>query len=358
MKKTLLIFFLTFIIGILPCGCATPLPKSEPGPATRSSPTPESAPVPVQSPMAESGAGSVTGMQPTVSAPMGLRVVYIRDGNLWSWTEAGGKVQLTNTNDMATARVSDDGQVLAFMRGSEVWTVRMDGMDASLLATQTSAGGALWFSPDGLLLAVSTNDHIDVINLMGSSSVTVVNYPALPDGYFPEVIWSPDSFGFKTVIPTLTANAQVEMLFVFTDGTVASLAKFVMSPLSESLPHLSPDGGYLIYVANLDSEQESLYLMDSSGATRPYGEAATHIQTYGWLPDSKQFVYGWEESRRTFIGNIGEPPASHDIALPRTVRWVDNEHYLAIENGDLVLGDYNGARTLIDFMVTDFDFIP
>ena len=70
--------------------------------------------------------------------------------------------QLTDTGDMSIICLSDDGQLLAFMRGREVWTVRMDGQDARLLVTQAEAGGKLWFAPNGALLAVSTSDHIDV----------------------------------------------------------------------------------------------------------------------------------------------------------------------------------------------------
>jgi len=348
MKKAFLIFSLTLILGTLSCG-TTPHPSgSENTPVNEATQVPE--PGLVSTPDSET--------RQAVSVPPGLRVIYIQDGNLWSWTEAGGNAQLTNTGDMSTARVSDDGQLLTFMRGREVWTVGMDGMNARLLAMPGNEGGAFWFSPDGSMLAVSTTDHIDVINLGTASSVTVTTYPALQSGYYPEVVWSPDALGFKTVIPPQAESGQAEMFFVFTDGTVASLAKFTMSSLSESLPYLSPDGGYLIYAANLDSSQKSLYLMDSSGATRPYGEPASHVHAYGWLPDSKHFVFGLGEPQRAFVGSVDSSPVSNDARFPPIVRWVDDEHYLSIENGNLILGDFNGAQTLIDSQVSNFDFIP
>jgi len=354
MKKAFLIFSLTLILGTLSCG-TTPHPSgSENAPVNEATQVPE--PGPVSTPDSEGVSGPET--QGTVSVPPGLRVIYIKDGNLWSWTEAGGNAQLTNTGDMSTARVSFDGQLLAFMRGREVWTVGMDGMNVRLLATQANEGGALWFSPDGSMLAVSTTDHINVINLETATSVTVTTYPALQSGYYPEVVWSPDALGFKTVIPPQAESGQAEMFFVFTNGTVASLAKFTMSSLSESLPYLSPDGGYLIYAANLDGSQKSLYLMDSSGATRPYGETASHVRAHGWLPDSKHFVFGLGEPQRVFVGGVDSPPISNDARFPPIIYWVDNEHYLSIENDNLILGDFNGAQTLIDSQVSDFDFIP
>jgi hypothetical protein len=111
-------------------------------------------------------------IEQTVSAPSGLRVVYLREGNLWLWTEAGGNVMLTGTADLTAMRLSKDGQSLAFMRGPEVWTIRMDGTDARLLVIQDKEGGALSFSPDGSYLAVSTADHIDAIDLKSGTHRT------------------------------------------------------------------------------------------------------------------------------------------------------------------------------------------
>jgi hypothetical protein len=285
-----------------------------------------------------------------------LRILYIREGDLWSWTEAGGKAQLTSTGDMSTARLSSAGQLLAFMRGREVWTVRMDGTDARLVSTQADEGGALWFAPNGSLLAVSTKDHIDVVDLGTSISTTVVTYPPLADAYFPEVVWSPDSFGFKTVIPPQTESGQAELLFVFTDGTQASLAKFALISLAESLPYLSLDGGYLIYAAKVSDGKESLYLMDSSGATKPYGEPGKRVRAYGWLPDAKHFVYVQENPNRVFLGDVAGTPAEIVLENYQTIRWVDAEHFLAMQDGNLYLGDMSGGKTLIDTGVTDFDF--
>jgi hypothetical protein len=259
---------------------------------------------------------------------------------------------------MSTARLSDDGQFLVFMRGREVWTVRMDGTDARLLSTLDNEGATLWLAPNGSLLAVSTSNKIDVINLTVGTSTTVVMYLAIPEDYFPEVAWSPDSSGFKTVIPPQTATGQAELLFVFTDGTVASLAKFAMVSLSESSPFISPDGGYIIYVAKLDGDKESLFLMDSSGATRPYGEPGLNIRAYGWLPDSKRFAYSEGNSQNSYLGSIAGPPMKLPVSFSSKVRWVDEEHYLALEQTDLVLGDIHGGSLLIDSGAQDYDFAP
>jgi hypothetical protein len=352
MKRAILILSLPLILGTLACGSTTPLPGLSPAPVIETAPLP--APDSV-SPEPQA-TGQMTLPQVAVSAPTGLRVVYLREGNLWLWTEAAGVVQLTDTGNISALRLSSGGQSLAYMRGSEVWTIGMDGQNARLLATQKNKDGALWFAPNGLLLAVSTHDYIDVINLQDASSTTVMTYPSIQEGYAPQVVWTPDASGFKTVIPSQTGSGQAEFLFVFTNGTVANLAKFALVPLSESLPYLSPDGGYIIYAAKINDGNESLYLMDSSGATKPYGEAASRVRALGWLPDSKRFAYILEDSARTFIGSVNEPPVETTLEEHQTLRWVDGEHYLGLQNDSLYLGDFNGAKTLIDVQVSDFDF--
>lgn len=353
MRKTISIFMLLFTSLMLACGRAASLPTPVPASVEESSPTPSQPVPPTESSVTEKSPDVEQG----VSVP-GLRVLYLREGDLWSWTEAGGNSQLTDTGDMSTLRISEDGQLLAYMRGDEVWTINMDGTDARLLASLSEDGSALWFAPGGSALAVSTPDHIDVIDLDTLETTTVLKYPTISDGYNPEVVWTTDSSGFKTVIPPQKKTGKAELLFVFTDGTVASLAKFAMKLSSASAPFISPDGGYVIYVSPLGDGKESLYLMDSSGATRPYGEPAVGVRAYAWLPDSARFVYAWEEPQRTFIGNVSGPPAFNKTVFPQIVRWVDNKQYIAIQNDELFLGDFDGVRMPVDSPVSDFDFVP
>ena len=57
----------------------------------------------------------------------GLRITYIRDGNIWMWAEGFGTRQLTNTGDAANVKISDDGALIAFTRQNEIWVVPADG---------------------------------------------------------------------------------------------------------------------------------------------------------------------------------------------------------------------------------------
>jgi len=98
--------------------------------------------------------------------------------------------------------------------------------------------------------------------------------------------------------------------------------------------------------------------MDSSGATRPYGEPAESIRAYGWMPGSKQFVYGEDHVQRAYLGNVAGAPTEIQVALPSMIRWIDAEYYLALENGDLIFGKLNAGRSKIDSDVQTFDFTP
>ncbi len=55
----------------------------------------------------------------TVEPPPFLQVVYVKDGNVWYWDEDGVNLQLTSLGDVTSVVLSDDGQVAAFVRGTD-----------------------------------------------------------------------------------------------------------------------------------------------------------------------------------------------------------------------------------------------
>ncbi|NIO68365.1 MAG: hypothetical protein GTN71_04765, partial [Anaerolineae bacterium] len=75
----------------------------------------------------------------TYPAPAGLRVAFVKDGNIWLWTAEGpalSAVEGPEAIPLASAdettyivKISDDGVVVAFMRGEEgeLWAVNSDG---------------------------------------------------------------------------------------------------------------------------------------------------------------------------------------------------------------------------------------
>lgn len=82
--------------------------------------------------------------QPTSSTPAAttftpeinpLKVVYLKDQNLWTWTEATGPTALTTSGDVVRASpVSDDGSLVAYVRQIqpfqvEIWVINLDGSE-------------------------------------------------------------------------------------------------------------------------------------------------------------------------------------------------------------------------------------
>jgi dipeptidyl aminopeptidase/acylaminoacyl peptidase len=71
-------------------------------------------------------------------APQPLRVAYVKDGNVWLWTDGFGAAQLTAIGSVQEVRLSDDGQVLAYVRESipfepEIYAINRDGSGDRLL---------------------------------------------------------------------------------------------------------------------------------------------------------------------------------------------------------------------------------
>ncbi len=67
--------------------------------------------------------------EPTRSAPeqSAVLVAFVKDGHVCLWKEDRGIEVLTDTGDVSDVRISDDGQVIAFVRGLELWAVNTDG---------------------------------------------------------------------------------------------------------------------------------------------------------------------------------------------------------------------------------------
>ena len=81
---------------------------------------------------------------PTFTAPRALQVAYVKDGNVYIWTEGESSVGLTSTHDAVEVNISDDGQVIAYTRQDpiddfayELWAVNTSGpTNARLLVSQ------------------------------------------------------------------------------------------------------------------------------------------------------------------------------------------------------------------------------
>ena len=168
------------------------------------------------------------------------------------WTEGQGSRQLTDDTSTETIRISDDGQVIAYMGYSldgiyGIWTVNADGTNHRLLARKDYAqnlppsqwpqsfdfapashtlyfmtdrydlhrvnadsgspglvvgagkGGFFNFSPDGQWMTLYHPSELVLAHPDGSAAQIVYQWdPEVGVSTLgPEIIWAPDSAGFR-----------------------------------------------------------------------------------------------------------------------------------------------------------------
>jgi Tol biopolymer transport system component len=65
--------------------------------------------------------------------PLHASVAYVKEDNVWLWTSDQEPMPLTDNRGVTDVKISDDGQVVAFARGNELWMVRSDGTDERVL---------------------------------------------------------------------------------------------------------------------------------------------------------------------------------------------------------------------------------
>lgn len=121
------IFALFSVLLLAALACS--LPNSD-TPVGGSSPTPDVATA-VAATLTAVSAAPTPELTETPAAPapsaVALTVAYARQGDILLWREGGAPRALTTTRLDESPRISDDGQVVAFLRNGELYSVRADG---------------------------------------------------------------------------------------------------------------------------------------------------------------------------------------------------------------------------------------
>jgi dipeptidyl aminopeptidase/acylaminoacyl peptidase len=126
MKKTLIPFFILLLAALacnlpFPGATTTPIPPND----WMTEPPPESPP----------DSGPDPAPPDPEPAPAVLTIVYARVGNITLWREGSAPQTLTSTGRDNFPRISDDGQMIAFVRDDELYAIRADGSDERLLVS-------------------------------------------------------------------------------------------------------------------------------------------------------------------------------------------------------------------------------
>jgi Tol biopolymer transport system component len=328
--------------------------------------------------------------------PSGLKVVFVLNGDLWFCSETTQARPLTSQGDAGAAKLSDDGKVIVFTRGSGLWAINNDGsnprplvedlpaftghpflaqfefqpgahilyfssrdsaqaaegldlhrVDADAPAPQTLLleGGVITFSPDGRLLALAQTERIHILRADSPALVSALDFPKLNAhsdwSFYPQVVWLDNSSGFYTVIPGNIGGLS-RFLYVSADGTfTAQLAEFARADPRVGLPLIAPDGSKVAYVTQIDSTLE-VHVIDASTADLT---VATHLDApliglWAWSPDSARFAYHTGDPSRLLIAgpNLPSAPLLLDAIASYSLTWVDANRFLYLANGELRLG--------------------
>ena len=138
-----------------------------------------------------------------------LRIALVMDGNVWLWSQGEETRVLTAAGDVISVQISDDGQVVAFLRGLELWAVNSDGTDERVLVSIEDIAGMVEPGDPGVRLhrfdwvpgthgvVYNTRLHVEV-GLVPNDDLRLVDADTLeqrvllPRGDGGEFTYSPD----------------------------------------------------------------------------------------------------------------------------------------------------------------------
>jgi Tol biopolymer transport system component len=123
------LFCLLLTISILLQSCNLP----QPSPTSQIQEIPSQTPIASQPPPEPETITPRHTESPSAESPQlpGLRLVYVKDGDLWMWAQAGIR-QLTTSGRAFWPKISPDGEIIVYLRQlddfhAELWAVNSDG---------------------------------------------------------------------------------------------------------------------------------------------------------------------------------------------------------------------------------------
>jgi len=138
-----------------------------------------------------------------------LKVAFVQEDNVWLWSQDAGTTALTSTGGVNSVKISDDGEVVAFVRGLELWAVNSDGTgerklisieDIAAMVEPGDPGVRLYrivWVPGTHTVAFNTHLHLEIGFVLNDdlhlvNADTLEQKVLLPRGKGGEFYYSPD----------------------------------------------------------------------------------------------------------------------------------------------------------------------
>jgi hypothetical protein len=337
----------------------------------------------------------------SVSGTAVLRVAYFGGGRIKLWDEGKGSRGLAEANNVEQIRISDDGQVIAYLGlnalgGYGIYAINADGTNQHALVgpgylnTQVAEravqidfapsshtlyfvteqydlhrvnadsgsptlifgageGGFFSFSPDGQWVTLYHPNELVLARLDGSEAHSVFQYPE--DFRYtmmgPEVVWASDSHGFSIVSASAPQNSPNNMAVWFVPLAGAPVKE--MSYTGPYGAYLSPDGRTVVYLYYQHTPVD-VHVVAADGRDTTLG-SYTNVDFLGWAPDSEHFLLNLSQDLRLvvpYICALGEEPVEFtdtDDALP--VVWIDAQRALFASHGRALYLEHTGAPSIL-----------
>ena len=223
--RKLIVLSILFLLSILPlaaCGgtfevgiVGTPTPGSAITSAEVSMATPTTT---VEGVIPPTAAPTSEPTPMPIYGPFVLHVAFVKDDNVWLWTEEQEAVPLTTIGGVDDVKISDDGAIIAFTHGGELWVVNRDGTGERPLVTAEAFAAMERREPEfrvalyryawvGRTHTLAFNTRLDTgYGLVLNDDLRLVNADTaelavlLPPGQGGEFVYSPD--GSQVAIAT------------------------------------------------------------------------------------------------------------------------------------------------------------
>lgn len=226
---------------------------------------------------------------------------------------------------------------------------------------EKGTGGDFFISPNGNMVAILVNGHIDVINMDGQMvHRSLVDYHVThPYTLRPKVFWNANSTEFTVTLPKreIFDLSGPETLLVgqySVDGSKDVVMAFD-PPVLDGDYDVSPDGNWILYnyfyypAKTDESITSGLYLGNLYDKSTQLYAHGTNLPI--WHPDSKHFVFNGP-----FLGDVDGPSSSMGYGL--FLGWFDSTRYLLYqpEMKNLLLVEIGGDFVSIPHQIPSSSF--